>query len=704
MMLRPVYIAKNTFPVVCFSCTSMLCAQQSSPPQVKFSNLIKWQYSNDTQTIPSTHPNCNSLENPIGYSISITDEISFNRQRKTPKSISKNLLFKSKTGVFKSSHSYQKKPRFLIRQTLKYGLFLETDPGESLSKPDLIRGYVKFQNTQKNNPIKQVVFGNYQIQLGEGLTKSNASGFWSSNTYWSSKLTDWQISEKRGYHEGRNPFGVAAEFKTKNWQLLFAIGHNSGDVSPQYLSQLLPQQSTNLIPIFQKDTQRHYFRSINLSGQHIDSLSLSKKHNLHEKQLSIAAKKQHHFLDTTYRLCRAYSFGMASHYSQFSMPYMWQQPSNRLSEIITAKQFVTNEIWLSTYFHQGDMGYAHFAIQSPLHPLPIPDSQQPNTFNANPNTSSSPSPKNKFAQHATFNQNLSRATAITAGWVIPLSKDDDVSLRYYRIGTNFQSWDGLNNHILRSTENLTISIQKTYAHARIQLFSPFYKKLTTQNYSNYWIWQPELKLSFPAATTQVSTSLKTQWNTKKANLPNWIFLQVIGDNYPNIEAYFSNNDNYSGDESVFDLNPGHGDLRYHFQFKSKVSTGQITLKIQAVQSQLLTSLFSESQTNHFLRISSPINQTTLQAIYQVSSGRIEKLGYEFGLQFFDCDNGIMVGGVQIISSNTLQFVKGKGLALNYAVKSKFQHKNQFGLHFQIVYQQVSITPVSGRIFVTLWQM
>ncbi len=677
MIIQPIHIAKTTIPWICYSCSSMLFAQHSSTPQVKFSTLTKWQNQDSTHTFSNTITSTKKLETSLGYSFSITNDITFNTKSTFSNTSLQKLFYKPNTSVFKFNNPISNKPNLLHQQSLNYGLFLETDPGETLSKPDLIRGFLKFKNSKKDQPLKQIIIGNYQIQLGEGLTKSNASGFWSSNTYWASKLTDWQIAEKRGFHEGRNPFGVATEFQIKNWQFLLATGSNSGDVSIQSLTQFSPNTTPSQIPVFRKDTLLHYFRSINLSGQHLDSISLARKHNLHEKQITIAIKKQQHFLDTLPRICRAYSMGIASHVNQFSIPYMWQLSSMNIENFIATKRIFTNEIWLSTFLHQGDMFYAHFAIQSP---------------------------DNNISAQNLLSHFLRNATAFTAGWIIPLSKEDDFSLRYYRIGINFQSWDGLNNHILKSTENITITAQKTLANCRLQALSPLYKKISLTPHSDYWIWQPEMKLTSTIGSSYLSISLKTAWSTKKTSSPNWIFLQVLGDNYPSVESYFANSENSSIDENLFDLNPGQGDLRYHIQLKSRLPKGQITLKIQAIQSQFLTSLFTGSQTNNFLRISSPLNQTTLQAIYQAQSLLIEDLGYEFRLQFFDCDNGMMVGGTQIISSNTLQFVKGKGLALSYSIKSKFQRKNQFGLHFQIVYQQVSITPVSGRIFVTLWQI
>lgn len=631
-------------------CGNYLVYAQSNT-QLKLSNQFRWSVTDSSHLATFKPASSTPFNTQFGYSVSATGNLFID----ATKNKSPNIKYKK----FNRENG-----------PISWGMFIETDPGEALNKPDFFRAFVKIKPINKQSIVKQCVWGSFQMQIGEGLTKSNASGFWSSNQLWASKLTDWQLSEKRGFNEGRNPQGAAAEFHLHSWQAMAAAAISLNDATSQYFQINVPKTTQ-----FSPDTLGQYFSSINLSGQHLDANSLIKKHNLRELQYTLALKKQKLFLDTNTPLFRAYSIGLASHFYQFSIPYAWEKPSPNNSFSSLSKQFLYLESFASLYLNQGDMLFFHLSLLNPINHCSYP----PNSL-------------------------LKNFSAFSAGYTIPLGKDNDFSIRYYRIAPLYFAFDGLNNRLLRSTQNITVTSKNNLSTwATLQTILPIYQKLQYNPIANSpnWIFQPEIRTICKLSKSQLAIALKTVLSPYQEINPLWQLQQVINNSYPNWESYFANNLTLASDFT--ELYPKNGDLKFHLQWLQTLKNNSLQVSFQGIQSG-----FFQTQSSAFptliSNLTTPLNQSVYAITYIKKPMQNNQPSLELGLQLFDSNNGLLVGGCQILHVNTPQYVKGSGLALHYAAKWKFHRNNQFGLHFQLVFQQVSNTPVSGRIFVTLWQL
>ncbi len=346
-------------------------------------------------------------------------------------------------------------------QTISFGGSLQMDPGETVqhgntgigANPSPSRTFTELLPLWKNFPFRQwharignipvgktfriekLTIGRYNLQLGQGLVQGGLSGFWSAPLLWARKTPDWDLSEKRGFDEYRGHSGMAMAI---HWggggkPLSFGILANKcklrsgnrrrGNAGIENRGNL-GIGSFHLIACYSDD----WISARTDTLGRIQSLISDGKFNTESSARWFKNTKQKHgTIAVQYQSLRRCTYGISW------SGYRYSRPWNALGEwmdcgpaLRAGPQFHYPQFWCTHFQKSGGMWFLNLAAQlsheyrSAFYPI-----------------------------------------AYVMGYVKPLGKKADLSLRYYHIQRNFRPPQGLFNELQRNHQRISITLSST---------------------------------------------------------------------------------------------------------------------------------------------------------------------------------------------------------------------------------------------------
>ena len=313
-------------------------------------------------------------------------------------------------------------------QTISVGGSLQLDPGET------VRGlnfpFRQWHLRVGNIPLgrgfgmEKLVLGRYNLQLGQGLVQGGLSGFWSAPLLWARKSPDWDLAEKRGFDEYRGHSGVALAFNfgigssnrsrlgfgngkkmAGKIQMIIAMSHDRLSARTDTLGRI---QSLISDGMFSTESALRWFKN---------------------------TEQWHGTMAVQYQSLRRCTYGISWSGYAYSRPWnAMGEWMDLLPALRAGNKFHYPQFWCTHFQKSGGMWFMNAAMQwqsVKTNPNILAPSEIPSTFHP---------------------------IAFVLGYVKPMGKNADLSLRYYSIQQNFRPPQGLFNEFQRNHQRLSMTL------------------------------------------------------------------------------------------------------------------------------------------------------------------------------------------------------------------------------------------------------
>ena len=272
--------------------------------------------------------------------------------------------------------------------------------------------------------IEKLVLGKYNLQLGQGLVQGGLSGFWSAPLLWARKSPDWDLAEKRGFDEYRGHSGVA-----------MAINFGVGGANRSRLGFGNGKKMTGKIQMIIAVSQDRLSARTDSSGG-IQSLisdgmfstesALRWFRNTTQWQGTMALQ---------YQSLRRCTYGIS--WSGYRYSREWNSVSDWVDlgpALRAGPKFHYPQFWCTHFQKSGGMWFMNVAMQC-------------QSLKTNSKILTSRELQSTFYP-----------IAFVLGYVKPMGKNADLSLRYYYIQQNFRPPQGLFNEFQRNHQRLSMTL------------------------------------------------------------------------------------------------------------------------------------------------------------------------------------------------------------------------------------------------------
>jgi hypothetical protein len=192
--------------------------------------------------------------------------------------------------------------RYTLGKNLLVGLQAEKDPGESFFRKyqplgfDFVSGHIEFKQV---GPFKKMVFGDYNLQFGEGLSLWSGIGFGKSSLLSSIAKQEIGLRSYSSVNEGFFFRGLATQIAVKGVQIIPFYSNRNLDASVQDSAGI---------------------SSVNLSGLHRTTSELAYKKTVNQQVYGTAL---------TYKI-HGVSVGLTGYHTQFNRNFQGgQDPYNQ---------------------------------------------------------------------------------------------------------------------------------------------------------------------------------------------------------------------------------------------------------------------------------------------------------------------------------------------------------------------------------------
>jgi len=313
-------------------------------------------------------------------------------------------------------------------QTISIGGSLQLDPGETVRGLNFPfrQWHVRVGNIPlgRGFGMEKLVLGRYNLQLGQGLVQGGLSGFWSAPLLWARKSPDWDLAEKRGFDEYRGHSGVAMAF---NFGVGGAnrsrLGFGNGKKIAGKIQMIIAVSQDRLSA--RTDTLGR-IQSLISDGMFSTESALRWFRN---------AEQWHGTMAVQYQSLRRCTYGISWSGYAYSRPWNavgeWM---DLLPALRAGNKFHYPQFWCTHFQKSGGMWFMNVAMQwQPVKTnsnILVP-SEIPSTFHP---------------------------IAFVMGYVKPMAKNADLSLRYYSIHQNFRPPQGLFNEFQRNHQRLSMTL------------------------------------------------------------------------------------------------------------------------------------------------------------------------------------------------------------------------------------------------------
>jgi len=310
-------------------------------------------------------------------------------------------------------------------QVVSAGGSMQLDPGE------VMRGFnFPFQQWHvrigdiplgRRFGMDKLVLGRYNLQLGQGLVQGGLSGFWSAPLLWARKSPDWDLAEKRGFDEYRGHTGVAMCFH-------FGIGganrlgFGNGKVRAGHLRMMIAWSDDKISS--RTDTLGR-IQSLISDGMFNTVSAMQWFHNTKQLQGTIALQ---------YQSLKRCTYGISW------SGYRYSRPWNAMGEwmdfvpaLRAGTKFYYPQFWFTHFQKSGGMWFLNTALQ--CQPVNV-----------------------DLVFLRSREQSIFYPIAIVMGYVKPMGKNADFSLRYYLIQRNFRPPQGLFNEFQQNHQRLSMTL------------------------------------------------------------------------------------------------------------------------------------------------------------------------------------------------------------------------------------------------------
>jgi hypothetical protein len=313
-------------------------------------------------------------------------------------------------------------------QTISIGGSLQLDPGET------VRGlnfpFRQWHLRVGNIPLgrrfgmEKLVLGRYNLQLGQGLVQGGLSGFWSAPLLWARKSPDWDLAEKRGFDEYRGHSGVAMAINSGvGGANRSRLGFGNGKKMAGKIQMIIAVSQDRLSA--RTDTLGR-IQSLISDGMFSTESALRWFKNTEQWQGTMAVQYQ------SFRRC---TYGISWSGYAYSRPWnAMGEWMDLLPALRAGNKFHYPQIWCTHFQKSGGMWFMNAAMQwQPVKTNPniLAPSEIPSTFHP---------------------------IAIVMGYVKPMGKNADLSLRYYSIQRNFRPPQGLFNEFQQNHQRLSMTL------------------------------------------------------------------------------------------------------------------------------------------------------------------------------------------------------------------------------------------------------
>jgi hypothetical protein len=313
-------------------------------------------------------------------------------------------------------------------QTISVGGSLQLDPGETVRGLNFPfrQWHVRVGNIPlgRGFGMEKLVLGRYNLQLGQGLVQGGLSGFWSAPLLWARKSPDWDLAEKRGFDEYRGHSGVAMAF---NFGVGGAnrsrLGFGNGKKIAGKIQMIIAVSQDRLSA--RTDTLGR-IQSLISDGMFSTESTLRWFKN---------TEQWHGTMAVQYQSLRRCTYGISWSGYAYSRPWnAMGEWMDLLPALRAGNKFHYPQFWCTHFQKSGGMWFMNVAMQwQPVKTnsnILVP-SEIPSTFHP---------------------------IAFVMGYVKPMAKNADLSLRYYSIHQNFRPPQGLFNEFQRNHQRLSMTL------------------------------------------------------------------------------------------------------------------------------------------------------------------------------------------------------------------------------------------------------
>lgn len=263
--------------------------------------------------------------------------------------------------------------------------------------------------------IEKLVLGKYNLQLGQGLVQGGLSGFWSAPLLWARKSPDWDLAEKRGFDEYRGHSGVAMAFNfgiggkrnigTGKIQVIVALSQDRLSARTDTLGRI---QSLISDGMFNTESAMRWFKN---------------------------TKQRHGTVAVQYQSLRRCTYGIS--WSGYRYSREWNSVSDWVDlgpALRAGPKFHYPQFWFTRFQKSGGMWFMNVAMQW---------------------QSVKMNPRNLVFREL---QSAFYPISFVMGYVKPMGKNADLSLRYYFIQRNFRPPQGLFNEFQQNHQRLSMTL------------------------------------------------------------------------------------------------------------------------------------------------------------------------------------------------------------------------------------------------------
>ena len=263
--------------------------------------------------------------------------------------------------------------------------------------------------------IEKLVLGKYNLQLGQGLVQGGLSGFWSAPLLWARKSPDWDLAEKRGFDEYRGHSGVAMAFNfgiggkrnigTGKIQVIVALSQDRLSARTDTLGRI---QSLISDGMFNTESAMRWFKN---------------------------TEQRHGTVAVQYQSLRRCTYGIS--WSGYSYSRPWNAMGEWMDLVPALRagtKFHYPQFWFTRFQKSGGMWFMNVAMQW---------------------QSLKMNPRNLVFREL---QSTFYPISFVMGYVKPMGKNADLSLRYYFIQRNFRPPQGLFNEFQQNHQRLSMTL------------------------------------------------------------------------------------------------------------------------------------------------------------------------------------------------------------------------------------------------------
>ena len=351
-------------------------------------------------------------------------------------------------------------------EAISFGGSLQLDPGERMSGWQFPFRQWHFRlghiPVGRKFEIQKFVLGRYNLQLGQGLVQGGLSGFWNAPMLWARKSPDWDLAEKRGFDEYRGHSGVAIGFSFDAGKRGIFHAIRRAPLRTDRIGALQTIRRERLsggkIEILIAGSWNRVSARIDTLGR-IQSLITDGLFTTESAMRWYGNTRQMHGT-----LAMQYVSGRRCTYGVSWSGYGYSRPWNAVGEWVdltpalrAGVKFNYPQLWCTHYQKSGGMWFFNSALEL----QPLPESESHSMYQ---------SPFQNQSQHLSQSKStrLSPMTNCPFAWVVgyvkPLGKTVDLSLRFYVVHRNFRPPQGLFNEFQQNHKRLSITLSSNPNH------------------------------------------------------------------------------------------------------------------------------------------------------------------------------------------------------------------------------------------------